>query len=178
MLLRHADVRRRRDPIFVYVVILEPIKISLLARYVLVVNTNVTTTKREEKVHKQHEMYMPNAKTQRRGPTQPIFHWKWGLHLLPNAKKSTQKKRNVHGRREKLASPNARDTNMLVYFALGNAKCWRRGHCPTPAPNARYFAFWWNIGLKLPNDTKIFIKGQNISLLKSHLNVKFYIKKI
>ena len=38
------------------------------------------------------------------------------------------------------------DTNMLVYFALGNAKFWRRVHCPTPTPDARYFAFWWNIG--------------------------------
>ena len=55
-------------------------------------------------------------------PTQPIFHWKWGLRLLPNAKKSTQKKRNVHGQRKKLASPNARDTNMLVFLALGDAK--------------------------------------------------------
>ena len=55
-------------------------------------------------------------------PTQPIFHWKLGLRLLPNAKKSTQKKRNVHGQRKKLASPNARDTNMLVFLALGDAK--------------------------------------------------------
>ena len=38
---------------------------------------------------------------------------------------------------------------MLVYFALGNAKFWRRVHCPTPAPDARYFAFWWNIGLNV-----------------------------
>ena len=35
---------------------------------------------------------------------------------------------------------------MLVYFALSNAKFWRRVHCPTPTPDARYFAFWWNIG--------------------------------
>ena len=35
---------------------------------------------------------------------------------------------------------------MLVYFALGNAKFWRRVPCPTPTPDARYFAFWWNIG--------------------------------
>ena len=38
---------------------------------------------------------------------------------------------------------------MLVYFALGNAKFWRRVHWPTPTPDARYFAFWWNIGLKV-----------------------------
>ena len=35
--------------------------------------------------------------------------------------KSTQKKRNVHGQRKKFASPNARDTNMFVFLALGNA---------------------------------------------------------
>ena len=51
------------------------------------------------------------------------------------------------GKMRKCASPNARDTNMLVYFALGNAKFWRQVHCPTLTPNARYFAFWWNIGL-------------------------------
>ena len=41
------------------------------------------------------------------------------------------------------------DTNMLVSFALGDAKFWRRGHCPTPTPDARYFASQWNIGFKL-----------------------------
>ena len=40
----------------------------------------------------------------------------------PTRIKSTPKKRNVHGQRKKFASPNARDTNMLVFFALGNAK--------------------------------------------------------
>ena len=38
---------------------------------------------------------------------------------------------------------------MLVYFVLGNAKFGRRVHCPTPTPNARYFAFWWNIGSRV-----------------------------
>ena len=52
-------------------------------------------------------------------------------------------------KREKCALPNAKYTNMLVYFALGNAKFWRRGHCPTPTPDARYFAFWWNIGSRV-----------------------------
>ena len=49
---------------------------------------------------------------------------------------------------EKCASPNAKYTNMLVYFALGNAKFWRRVHCPMPTPDARYFASQWNIGLR------------------------------
>ena len=38
---------------------------------------------------------------------------------------------------------------MLVYFALGNAKFWRQVHCPTPTPDARYFASQWNIGFRL-----------------------------
>ena len=71
-------------------------------------------TKRKGNQHKKHEMYMPNASPNARHPTPPIFHWELGLRLLPNAKKSIQKKRNVHGRRKKLASPNAKDTNMLV----------------------------------------------------------------
>ena len=60
--------------------------------------------------------------------------------------KSTQKKRNVHGRRKKFASPNARDTNMLVFFALGNAKVLSFALADAKVPNASSFAFWWNIG--------------------------------
>ena len=92
---------------------------------------------------------MADASPNARHPTPPIFHWELGLRLLPNAKKSTHKKRNVHGRRKKLASANVKYTNMLVYFALGNAKYWRRVYCPTPTPDARYFAFWWNIGFNV-----------------------------
>ena len=40
----------------------------------------------------------------------------------------------------------SKDTNMLVYFALGNAKFWGRVHCPTSTPDARYFESQWNIG--------------------------------
>ena len=41
--------------------------------------------------------------------------------------------------------------NAKVYQHVGisNAKLWRRGHCPTPTPDARYFASQWNIGLKV-----------------------------
>ena len=70
------------------------------------------------------------------------------MRLLPNAKKSTQKKRNVHGQRKKLASPNARDTNMLVFLALDDAKVLSFALGDAKVPDARYFAFWWNIGLK------------------------------
>ena len=65
--------------------------------------------------------------------------------------KSTHKKRNVHGRRKKFASPNARDTNMLVYLALGNTKVLSFALADAKVPDARYFAFWWNIGLKVGN---------------------------
>ena len=50
---------------------------------------------------------------------------------------------------EKCASTNAKYTNMLVYFALGYTKFWHRVHCLTPTPDARYLAFWWNIGFRM-----------------------------
>ena len=34
----------------------------------------------------------PTQRPNARDPTQPIFHWKWGSRLLPNAKKSLKKK--------------------------------------------------------------------------------------
>ena len=34
------------------------------------------------------------------------------------------------------------------HVGISNAKIWRRGHCPTPTPDARYFASQWNIGFK------------------------------
>ena len=60
--------------------------------------------------------------------------------------KCTQKKRNVHGQCKKLASPNARDTNMLVFFALGNAKVIFFVLGDAKLPNANGFASQWNIG--------------------------------
>ena len=41
------------------------------------------------------------------------------------------------------------DTNMLVSFALGDAKVWRWGSKPTALPNANGFASQWNIGFKI-----------------------------
>ena len=61
--------------------------------------------------------------------------------------KSTQKKRNVHGQRKKLASPNAKDTNMLVFLALGNAKVLSFALGDTKVPNLNVFAPQWNIGV-------------------------------
>ena len=60
--------------------------------------------------------------------------------------KYTHKKRNVHGQRKELASPNARDTNMLVFFALGNVKVVSFALADAKVPNASSFAFWWNFG--------------------------------
>ena len=61
---------------------------------------------------------MANAKVLH--PPPPIFHWKLGSRWLPNANEIYKK--NVHGQRKTFASPNARETNMLVFFVLGNAK--------------------------------------------------------
>ena len=43
-------------------------------------------------------------------------------------------------------SPNARDTNMLVFLALGDAKVLSFALGDAKVPDARYFVFWWNIG--------------------------------
>ena len=82
--------------------------------------------------------------------------------------KSTQKKRNVHGRRKKLASPNARDTNMLVFFALGNAKVLSFALADAKVPNASSFEFWWNIGLRgayIHNILKVYLKIKSFHLI-------------
>ena len=76
--------------------------------------------------------------------------------------KYTKKKRNVHGRRKKFASPNARDTNMLVYFALGNAKVLSFALADAKVPNTSSFAFWWNIGF-----TNASFEHQPMFLLRS-----------
>ena len=60
--------------------------------------------------------------------------------------KSTQKKRNVHGQRKIFALPDARDTNMLVLLALGDAK----------VPNVNGFMAQWNIGLSVKIPTGLF----------------------
>ena len=63
--------------------------------------------------------------------------------------KSTHKKRNIHGQRKKLASPNARDTNMLVFLALCNAKVLSFALGDAKVPNANDFRSQWNIGFNL-----------------------------
>ena len=54
-----------------------------------------------------------------RRPNATYIPLEMGFRWLPNANEIYTKKRNIHGQRKELASPNARDTNMLVFFALG-----------------------------------------------------------
>ena len=57
---------------------------------------------------------MPNAKTQRQGPNATYIPLGNGFAFATQRDEIYTKKRNVHGRRKKLASPNAKYTNMLV----------------------------------------------------------------
>ena len=62
-------------------------------------------------LQKKEEMYMANARNLRLGPNAPyIALTRVGGFALGDA--------------QKFASPNAKDTNMLVSFALDNAKVW------------------------------------------------------
>ena len=62
---------------------------------------------------------------------------------------STHKKWNVHGQCKKFASPNTRDTNMLVFFALGNAKVLSFALGNAKMPDASSVASQWNIGFRI-----------------------------
>ena len=98
----------------------------------------------------------------------PIFHRKWGSRWVPNANEiytknmkctwpmpvfcvgtqsnlySTDWRRGLaSGKTQILALGNAK---IYQHVGISNAKFWRRGHCPTPTPDARYFASQWNIG--------------------------------
>ena len=115
-------------------------------------------------------MYMPNAKTRRQAPNATYIPLEYRLRLLPNAKKSTQKKRNVHGQRKKIASPNARDTNMLVFLALGDAKVLSFALGDAKVPDARYFAFWWNIGYKYEESEMLLTPGKRLCLITTSIN--------
>ena len=63
--------------------------------------------------------------------------------------KSTKKNIYIHGQRKKFASHNARDTNMLVFFALGNTKVLSFALGNAKLPDASSFASQWNIGLNV-----------------------------
>ena len=91
-------------------------------------------------------MYMPNAKMLRWGPSATYIPLEMGFALATHRNEIYRKKRNVHGQRKKFASPNARDTNMLVFFALGNAKVLSFALGKAKLPDASSFALQWNIG--------------------------------
>ena len=80
-----------------------------------------------------HEMYTANAKVLRLVPNETYIPLtRVGGFALGNVKN---------------ASPNTRDTNMLVLFALGNAKGLSFALCEAKVPNANGFASQWNIGI-------------------------------
>ena len=65
---------------------------------------------------------MANAKLLRLVPNATYILLEMGFVLATQREWNLHKKWNIHGQRKKYVSPNARDTNMLVFFALGNAK--------------------------------------------------------
>ena len=88
---------------------------------------------------KKHEMYMANAKV---------------LRLVPNATYIQLTCVGVSCLVTQILGLASGvfaflDTNMLVSFALGDAKVWRWGSKPTAVPNANGFASQWNIGLRV-----------------------------
>ena len=102
-------------------------------------------------------------------PTPPIY-WKWGSRWLPNANEIYTKKRNVHGQRKKFASPNTRDTNMLVFFALDNAKVLSFALGEAKLPNANGFALQWNIGFNWTCPSKrVFCQAFNTHIRASKI---------
>ena len=93
-------------------------------------------------------MYMANAKSPVGDPTPPILHWKWGSRWPPNANEMYTKEKKFTWPTQKIASPNARDTNMLVFLALANAKVLSFALGDAKVPNASSFASQWNIGFR------------------------------
>ena len=103
------------------------------------------------------------------GQVKPIFHWKWGSRWIPNSNEIYTKKKKctwptlvfcvwtqhnlyftdwrrglASGKTQILALGNAK---IYQHVGISNPKFWRRGYCPTPTPDARYFASQWIIGL-------------------------------
>ena len=116
-------------------------------------------------------MYMPNAKTRRQAPNATYIPLEMGFAFATQREEIYTQKKKVHGQCKKLASPNARDTNMLVFLALGDTKVLSFALGDAKVPDARFFAFWWNIGFSAVkssymNSIKINCKGN----LYSHLS--------
>ena len=92
----------------------------------------------------------PTCPTQRpyaRDSTQPIFHWKWGSHWLPNAKKSEKKEKKCTWLTQEICVTKCKIYQHVGILALGDAEVLSFALGDAKVPDARYFAFWWNIGL-------------------------------
>ena len=70
-------------------------------------------------------------------------------------------------KREKFTSPNAKESNMLVFLALGNAKGLFFALGDAKVPSANDFAFWWNIGLRLAVASGICLRRHIMSRLRA-----------
>ena len=91
-------------------------------------------------------MYMPNASPNARRPNATYIPLT-GVRGLGRVKRNFKILRRV--KREKFASPNARDTNMLVFLVLGTAKVLSFALGDAKVPNANDFASQWNKGLNV-----------------------------
>ena len=87
-------------------------------------------------------MYMPNASPNAKRPNATYIPLASGF-----ASGKTQLLVSRWVKCEKFASPNARDTNMLIFLALGNAKVLSFAK----VPNANDFGLQSNIGLRMQN---------------------------
>ena len=126
---------------------------------------------------KKHEIFLSNLYVCMPFIFKPIFHRKLRLRRLPNANEINTKNMKCTCPTQR---PNTRDPTQPIFHWLtlgfgvgGNAnlklcvgsklvsptKFWRLGHCPTPTPDARYFALQWNIGLTLKNSDLSFELG-------------------
>ena len=144
---------------------------------------------------------MANVKMLRWGPTSTYIPLEIGFALGSQGKRNLRKKK-VHGQRKKLASPYAKNINMLVFPALGNAKVLSFALGDAKVPNANNFALQWNIGFScktmsmhkillsyIPlqyrwtnrrasyyscSGTKKRIHSKEPQIMKSHLNVNVF----
>ena len=95
-------------------------------------------------------------------PTQPIFHW---LALGLCVRANTNFKFCFGGEGFALAP-------RYQHVGIPNAKFWRRRHCPTPTPDARYFASKWNIGFRLyTHQVVLRFRSQSPDLWRSMVGV-------
>ena len=65
---------------------------------------------------------MPNAKTQRQAPNATYIPLGIGFAFATQREEIYTKKKKCTWPTQEMCFTNARDTNMLVFFALGNAK--------------------------------------------------------